>query len=521
MFRSMDVLSFFYIWVIICNLVAFPILAAPKNKLSIVFKLSQEIKDNEATLAPAAIIAKLMAIKSARTQVGNVLALFIDHRHEIMIGLSLYRLVMTLNVDRCLQPKTYSHSPNYYADNIHANNYIELNRIVKEYYETENMHRFIDSYYNIQYEICAHNIYTNFASKYESMQQDYDPEKIDDFVTKLNDNFPSETSIDELDLESKMDGFKRFILSFYDREFLSFTNRTRASGIRGLLKAILNSECNNYLLSPLNTLMMTYDLMNRNVASVNENYSHLMRAYDLCAALKDHLGSDDLDEIEERILKHIGSNRPITRQKIQVQKADRAKQSADQSSSQALGKRKQNLDTNLITQEAISFNDDQDGTGQKTPSKYPSNQIRSLRSLNPIEKHLLSAQNRIRMVSPKESSANQHVTQNLFRLSDGLATRDQNQSVEMQPSSKPQLDLQLNLGQGSRSRHDSNLPSLQTMPLDLQLHLGRHQEPQLQLGLYQFGQSQEQQQQQQINQIPQKGLSFDVSDSDSGHDGAN
>lgn len=281
------------------------VFAGPKNDLRSIYKITSNIKEREDTISNTEIINQLAEIKSSRTQVGNILALYVANRHEVMVGLCLYKLIMMISNERCLQSKGFMHKRNHHEDNQHTNNYIELYRVVHGYFESQNMRNFIDSYYNIQYALCRHNILGNFDAKHVTMIQDYEPTEMNRFVNMLVMSFPAQIRVNVMNLEQKLDGFKRFLLNFYELDCILYVNRTRLSGISSIIKRVIDNECNNYLLSPLHTLIMTYDLMGRGLGQLEYSYGRLIRAYDLCLMLKMSLSPQHIVQVGEKVLNDI------------------------------------------------------------------------------------------------------------------------------------------------------------------------------------------------------------------------
>lgn len=151
----------------ICCLIARNVSGGSYERIS---ELSRQIYDEQETISPAAVISKLMEIRSLRAQIDNAVDMNARNRQDILIGLCLHRLIMDIGLDRCSQSRG-NYRRGHYTDNWNANNFIEVASILKNHFKSDNMHKIIDWYFNIQLDVCRHNILTNFSSKHDSFMK--------------------------------------------------------------------------------------------------------------------------------------------------------------------------------------------------------------------------------------------------------------------------------------------------------------------------------------------------------------
>lgn len=345
---------------LICSLCKFMcIYASSYERIS---ELTQEIINQQKTITSPQIISRLMEIKSLRIRVGNAVATNVPNRKNILIGLCLHRLVMELDIGRCYQNRG-GFSRNYYKENWHANNYIEITQILKRIFESENMQKFIDTYYNMQHEMCKHNILANFDIKYHQMVEQSEQAEIQlrKFTSNLVQSFPRIANVNNLTNDEKVSAFERFLLRMYDKKNLIEIAKSKIwKGLNGIIQHVLNVECANYCLNPLITLMMTYNNMRRNIIQVDRRFGQWIRANDICQMLTNNLDAEDLTNVEEQLSKSLGLAFDRTPLQSEVRRQDDPIQpkrvlpvKSTQQARKKLTKRRENV--KLITQTPIDI----------------------------------------------------------------------------------------------------------------------------------------------------------------------
>lgn len=278
---------------------------ATGNEYGRISMLSKEICDEQETIGHDAIISNLMQIRLLRSRMDNAVALNARGRKYILIGLCLHKLVMEIGLDKCYQSRG-NYQKNHYKDNWHANNYIEIKTILDNYFKTDNMRNFINIYYKMQLEMCQHNILVGFNVKYDQSVEQY-KNKIKEFIPAIVGCFPPEIQLNDLDREQRIDAVINYLLDFHKRKGLvEFARVNIFTGLSVLVNNVVNSNCMNFALNPLHTIMMTYDTMNRDVEQVQETYGQWIRAYDICSMLSKKLDTGDFKEIEKRLYKILG-----------------------------------------------------------------------------------------------------------------------------------------------------------------------------------------------------------------------
>lgn len=272
-----------------------------------ILDITKQIYDQQETIAPDAMITKLVEIKSFRTQLSLSVPANIPHREHIMIGLSLYKIVMAVNNERCLQSKNYHHTTSY-----HTSNFIEMYGVLHHFFESSNMRKIIELYYRIQLMTCQDNILANFHIKYSSIIENPEGKKLDKFKEILVKSFAIHSNVDNFTAEDRITGFVRFLLHYFDRDQLVSNALGRQNGIIELMRQILYADCANHYLNPLHTIMMTYNIMKRNSDKVNEEFGQMIRGYDLCLYLRGAVLPSELAEVEKRVMNLIGVFLSIT-----------------------------------------------------------------------------------------------------------------------------------------------------------------------------------------------------------------
>lgn len=355
------------------------ILAGPNDHYARIIELSREINDHQETIRPDEIFSKLSEIKSVRTLLGNPVRQNVAHREEIMIVLSLYKLAIELGQERCLQGRGFF-KDSYYTNNYHVNNFIEIARILHDHYESDNMHQFIDHHYKLQLTMCQHNLLANFETKYSQMMKDNESKKMVVFAEKLVSSFAkSPVKLSQISFQERIDNFTQFLWNYYGRDYLIV--RSGAKRIRSMMETIVNTECLKFFLSPLMTLVMTYDSTEppRNSARVHKKFGNVIRAYDICLYLRTQLDPRESHNIEHKINSLMGSSKPRQSPAIDaVEPAEpiepslstkRAQHNLDTARAERRKRIRDNQQPNvLITQTVV---DDEDESNQQIQALQP------------------------------------------------------------------------------------------------------------------------------------------------------
>lgn len=277
-------------------------------------ELAREIYNGRIQINVDELMIRLHAIKDAINDIGQNVPLKLgpQDRELTISALSLYKIT-EVNAEKCFQP--YLNVDN---NNFHRSNYIELRQILSNMYQTENIINFINGYHETQVFVCHNGLLAHFAIKWNKIKEARSD--VEQLKSTWVASFPSDISINQISTHDKINGLVQFIKTHFPDDQL-----VRAASSLGHFKKLydihMQGNCHQVFLDPFRTLMMTYDLIRRDMPILEEYFGDIIRGYDLCTALEDSIKESELIAI--RLALHIaGTASPSGRQRPAIGSTD-------------------------------------------------------------------------------------------------------------------------------------------------------------------------------------------------------
>lgn len=277
--------------------------APPSNKNIRDWFKATEISDiiirNYATMVDADLFFNLSLIKrSINSEVTRRIPprLFPDQSRSLVPVLALIRLT-DLNVDKCTEPLLDSND-----GQLHRLSYVDLVPMLKSQFTTDNLIRLIDFYYESKLYICQNALEAQFERKVlEYTNNRIDGSKSTNLWEALSKVYPRQLSVKSMDKSQKMVAIARYISTRATRANIENALKDKLTQHDVMDNSVLR-DCRAYLIEPFGTMMKTFDALNRDeTMNIGQKYETLMRAHDLCIAIRD-LQESDIQRILERLL---------------------------------------------------------------------------------------------------------------------------------------------------------------------------------------------------------------------------
>lgn len=251
------------------------------------YQIAQEIYQKQAYLHHQEILAKFAQIKDAIE--GPIFEMI---PFDLPKGVDSNLLKNTFCLSRLIElgsKKCYQVDKKILRDNVQRLGYIELERLSRIFYPSDNMQRFIDFFAQSQSFICQRGLVAHMHAallRLDKLQKPISQR----FRQKLLASVAIRNSINELSERDKIDGIKKFIIEFYK------VPRDERSIVR-TYNIKFRQSCSIYIIDPFQTLMLTYETLNRQRVNM-DRYRDIVWLYDLCTHLPNSIGS--LNSIGQR-----------------------------------------------------------------------------------------------------------------------------------------------------------------------------------------------------------------------------
>lgn len=255
-------------------------LAQKKRDWTLASQIAAEVYNNQAQLTNQEI---LLRFKQMRDAIKFSLYDMIPTNVPAQVDPAL--LINTFALGRLLEVSSSKCTQVHHRilrGNVHRSNYLDLARISRLFFRSDNVLRLIDSFADAQSRICRGSLIYDMRetwSRIEKLHKQYAQR----FKRKLLALIPPKNSVDQLSSREKIDAITNFLGQFYkvnldEKSIVATYNRS------------FRQACNILLLDPFWTPMMTYESVNRQRVKM-DRYLDLIWLYDLCKHLPDEIES--------------------------------------------------------------------------------------------------------------------------------------------------------------------------------------------------------------------------------------
>lgn len=271
---ALGINKFIYIW-IFHGLFAVDIgFAADTKDYQLAYEIALDINQNQDTLSHEEIYQRFGQIREAiQVSLLDVVPLTIPTQVNAALLKNTFCLGRLLEVSN---QKCYQMDHKIIRENVHRLNYIDLARLSRMVFPSENVQNLIKIHDDAQILICRQHLIAHMKFMWERVLRTQDPH-VTKFITMLLRYFPPKNSLDSYTDQYIDINMKKFISEYYGvkldrRSIVKTYNR------------LFRHSCESHLLTPFKTLMMTYDNMNRNRVNM-DHYRDIIWLYDLCSHL--------------------------------------------------------------------------------------------------------------------------------------------------------------------------------------------------------------------------------------------
>lgn len=243
------------------------------------YQVALDLFEHQASLTNQEVILKLKQIREAvRYSVFDMVPINVPSEVEPAL------LINTFCLARLVEPSTSrckQIDQKIIRGNIHRLNYIEIARLSKIIFSSENMQDLIDSYAKAQEFICQHGLVNDMRETLLKVEQLH-RYQVGKFKRNLLAKLNHRESINELSSEDKIDAITKFIIKSYK------VDPNDEQSIVAAYNKSFRQACQLLILDPFHTLMMTYETLNRQRVNM-DRYRDTIWLYDLCSILPDKI----------------------------------------------------------------------------------------------------------------------------------------------------------------------------------------------------------------------------------------
>lgn len=263
-------------------------------------EISNKIMANYATMPDVELFRDLAWIK--KTINGEVTRKipprYFDGRSDAMVNVLALARLTELNVEKCTEPNLDT-----YEGQLQRASYVDLFPLLKEKFNSENMLKLINFYYQSQLMICGNALEPQFERRaLEYVRDRSDSDQIIAYWQSISKSFPQDVQFSQLNKSQKMVAIARFIAPRLNAKSIEKALVNYDFQFEVMESAVLRN-CRIFLIEPFGTMMRTCDAIGRHqIAHLSERYELLMRAYDVCAETR-NLHKMELRTILDRLLK--------------------------------------------------------------------------------------------------------------------------------------------------------------------------------------------------------------------------
>lgn len=282
-------------FVIVICIIAAPINIAyaatgPKGDYLLANQLALDIYENQHSLTHHEIILKLNEIKDAiRVSLYEWIPTNLPANINSELLMNVFCLGRLIDVS---SRKCYQVDKKIFRQNVQRANYLDLYRISMLYFNSDNMKSLIKQHADAQFYICKQSLIIHMIDTWSRLQEWYKPYAAT-FKDMILSEIPPELSISELRGQTIITAITKIVIKLYAVEF-NEEMIVRAYNISFM------PDCATYFLDPFNTLMMTYESLNRNRIHMDK-HRELIWIYDLCSHLPISIGNlNDIGNLQKR-----------------------------------------------------------------------------------------------------------------------------------------------------------------------------------------------------------------------------
>lgn len=270
-------------------------------------KLAREIHVEHGEFDSDEVLIKLNEIKDSIVDVGQNIPVTLEwkDRDLVIAAVGLYKAI-EVGGEKCLH--TYLPIIN---DNFHRLNYMQLNQKLRFIYrDNENMLNMLLAYFNIQFMLCRNGLLAHFATKATRLRQKQ--KQADYFRATWNSSFTEKA--EKLTNDLIIASVSQYMRNYVPRERMEITLNDDIDQFRNTYTEFVQTACEQNLLYPFETIMMTYDMIKRSLLLVEDYHGDIVRAYDLCQKVLNTIDGDAMIVLRQHML----ANRHIEPQRIDV-----------------------------------------------------------------------------------------------------------------------------------------------------------------------------------------------------------